>query len=90
MAWEIVRSSFGIINAIYLLKLNDMLLISGFVDGSRQKKWTIDSLLSCLHDSETGDPHLQVIAFAMSSRFIEWGVSKLFEKETTFNSLETK
>lgn len=34
------------------------------------EKVNIDSLLSCLHDSETGDPHLQVIAFAMSLHFI--------------------
>lgn len=34
-----------------------------------REKVNIDSLLSCLHDSETGDPHLQVIGFAMMLTF---------------------
>lgn len=37
-------------------------------DKSMSREKVNDSLLSCLH--ETGDPHLQVIAFAMSLHFI--------------------
>lgn len=52
-----------------------------------REKVNIDSLLSCLHDSETGDPHLQVIGFAMEA-YSSSRVSKLFEKKKRTDSFD--